>query len=115
MTLADLIAQLGRFDDALSIYAVPRWRASSEARVLAEPFDGTHPQGAEGMTYLATVAEARRAVAAYRRVRPGANAGQICASVVYYAIYDALEPCSPDEPADEGREGVELPDLAIAV
>ena len=115
MTLADVIAQLGRFDDALSIYAVPRWDASSETRVLAEPFDGSHPAGAEGMTYLSTVAEAKRAVSAYRRVRPAATSAQVCASVVYYAIYDELEPCSPDEPSEQLFGQGELPDLAIAV
>jgi hypothetical protein len=97
MTLADVLVQISRFDDALSIYAAPRWSTSSQARVLAEPHDGSHPLGADGMTYLATVAGAKRAIAAERRDRAHASAAQIVAAVLYYAIYDELEPHSCDE------------------
>lgn len=106
MTLADVIAQIGRFDDDLSIYAVPRWGASSAACVIAEPYDGSHPASAAGMTYLASVSEARRAVAARRQWSGVATAADVCASVIYYAVYDQLEPCLADEQPEE---------LAIAV
>jgi hypothetical protein len=98
MTLARLIAQLDQLDDDLVLYAEPRWRASSRAVALPEPDDGTQPELAIGMTYLVDVAQAKRIVAMCRTTSGGDDPLELCRSVIYYAIYDQIEP--PPSTAD---------------
>src|SRR2546425_512865 len=93
-TFADLVADLEDLDGELSIWAAPRWRASSLAVVACEPGDGTVPAAAPGMTFLCTVADARRIVrqrAAWTPGRPSSLAEQ-CDAIIYYAVYDEAQP-----------------------
>lgn len=89
--LADLVSQLDQLDDALVLYATPPWRASSRAVASREPADGSLPAAARGMTYLVSVAQAKRIAAACRRTW-GDELDALCRAIVYYGIYDELEP-----------------------
>ncbi len=93
-TFADLVAGLDELDAELSLWAAPRWRASSIAVAAREPGDGTVPDAAAGMTFLCTVTDARRIVrqrAAWSPARPLSLAEQ-CDALIYYAIYDEAQP-----------------------
>jgi len=94
MTLADVIRRIDQHHDGLSIYAAPRWRPGSRALVAREPRDGSLPKGAEGMTYLISLSRARRALAARLAWPPEheLDVEALCQAVIYYAVYDALEP-----------------------
>ena len=94
MTLADVIHQIDQLDDGFCIYAAPRWRAASPALVAQEPRDGSLPVGAEGMTYLISLRQARRAIAARSAWRPEQELSiqDRCKAVIYHAVYDAPEP-----------------------
>ncbi len=94
MTLADVIQQIDQLDDGLCIYATPRWRAESPVLVAQEPRDGGLPAGAKGMTYLISLRQARRAIAARSAWCPEQelNIRDRCKAVIYYAVYDAPEP-----------------------
>lgn len=89
MTLIEYIEQLSSADDTHVIYASPRWRPESAIHVGPEPFDGSVPSPAEGMTYLVSVPEAKRVL----RSRPmGTSARDAARAIVYYGIYDCAEP-----------------------
>jgi hypothetical protein len=91
MTLAEQIEQLDGLPGRHAIYAATPWRPSSA--VVVGP-DTAHDAVPAGMTYLTTVSEAREVVADRRRCRPDLAAvpDKLCAAVVYYARYDAIEP-----------------------
>ncbi|MEM1032500.1 MAG: hypothetical protein AAGN82_19290 [Myxococcota bacterium] len=89
MTLIEFVQKLDEADDAHVIYASPRWRPESRVYVGPEPFDGSLPRPARGMTYLVSVEEAKRV---FRGCRPGATAHDVAKSVVYFGIYDCAEP-----------------------
>jgi hypothetical protein len=94
MTLADVIRRLDELSDELCIYATPRWSPSSRAIAAREPEDGSLPDGARGMTYLTSVRQTRSLVAERKRYRPdrALTADDLCAAVIYFAIYDEPEP-----------------------
>ena len=103
--LADLICQLDELDDALVLYAAPPWRPSSHAAALAEPADGTRPEAARGMTYLVSVAQAKRIAAARRRQLGEHDLDDLCRAIIYYGIYDEIEP-PPSTRARRSSEGL---------
>jgi hypothetical protein len=90
--LADLICQLDQLDDELVLYAAPPWRPSSPAVALREPADGTLPPRARGMTYLVDAAQAKRIAAERRRYLGAHDLDDLCRAIIYYGIYDELEP-----------------------
>jgi hypothetical protein len=93
-TFADLVAALEELDGALSLYATPRWRAAALAVAVRDPGDGTVPSAAAGMTFLCTVADARRIArqrAAWSPGRPSSIV-ELCEAIIYYAIYDEAQP-----------------------
>jgi hypothetical protein len=94
MILADVIRRLDRLSDEHCIYATPRWSPSSRAIAAREPADGSVPEHARGMTYLTTVGHAKRIIAERKRYRPdlALHADELCAAVIYFAIYDEPEP-----------------------
>ncbi len=94
MTLAELIQRIDTIDDALAIYAARRWTTNSSTSVLPEPADGSLPEDAQGKTFLTTVAQAKRIIAARRALRPGVevSADELAGAVIYFAIYDEAEP-----------------------
>ncbi len=108
-TLADVIAHLDELDDALTIYAAPRWRAASPTCATWEPADGSLPPSAAGMTFMLDVPTAKRAVAMRRGWRPGRtlSLADKCDAIIYFAIYDESEPL----PSSYGL----LPKLPLAV
>jgi hypothetical protein len=94
MILADVIRRLDRLSDEHCIYATPRWSPSSRAIAAREPEDGSTPEHARGMTYLTSVGQAKRVIRERTRHRPdrAVSAEELCAAVIYYAIYDEPEP-----------------------
>jgi hypothetical protein len=93
MTLTELMARLGELDDTFVIYAEPPWGPESRAVALRDSHDGVRPADAIG-TFLTSVAQAKRAVAARRSKRPDLmlNNAQACEAVIYFARYDEDEP-----------------------
>jgi hypothetical protein len=93
-TMIDVVGRLDELDGTLAIYAAPRWRPGSATVVAPEPADGSQPPEAAGMTFLTSVAAARRAVAARSAWLPGRppSPAEQCEAIIYYAIYDAFEP-----------------------
>ncbi len=103
MTLHELISQrLAQLDDSLVIYAAPKWSAASKVVVAREPADGSLPAIAAGKTYLLTVLQAKRVIAARRHLRPGCaiTAQELADAIVYFAIYDVHEPVASLESAE---------------
>jgi hypothetical protein len=94
MILADVIRRLDQLSDEHCIYAEPRWSPASRAIAAREPIDGSVPELAKGMTYLTTVGQAKRILRERRRERPDRALviDELCAAVIYYAIYDEPEP-----------------------
>lgn len=92
MTLKNLLADLSLHRGSQAIYVAPPWAPESAAVVVDELEDGSAPDAAEGMTYLTTVGEARRAIDERRGRRPDETIEDLCEAVIYYARYDACEP-----------------------
>jgi len=89
MTLIEFVEKLSTAEDAHVIYAAPRWRPESAIHVGPEPFDGSLPDAARGMTYLVSIPEAKRVL----RSRPaGTSARDAARAIVYFGIYDCAEP-----------------------
>jgi hypothetical protein len=94
MTLAELIRNLDDYGDDLSIFATPRWRPESRAAAISDTDDGSVPMEGRGMTFMTTVRQAKRVLAARAAERPDRvlSDADRCAAVIYYAIYDETEP-----------------------
>lgn len=93
MKLLDIIRQLNDFDDTSVIYARPKWSPSTQAVVAREPDDGTTPPAAAGMTFMLSIRQAKQVVRQRRRGRPDLYTPEtLCEAIVYFAIYDELEP-----------------------
>lgn len=99
MTLEDVVANLGSFDNEHSIYATRikgQWRAGSIAFVMREPEDGKLMQLLSGgeAEYLLEISLAKEIIEVWKHWRP--HAEQTIAdkleAIVYYAENDAYLP-----------------------
>lgn len=96
MTLADLVEQLDRLGDDLTIYAEksPDWSPKSLAVVCVELEDDGLPHEAQGMDYLLEVFLAKDVVETWSSWREGRQptVTDKCEAVIYYAEHDAYLP-----------------------
>jgi hypothetical protein len=93
-SFAEIVDRIDQHDDAHAIYAAPHWSSASRAVVVAEPADGSSPEGVKGMTYLLGVGLAKEIVRAQRALSPGREPSveAKCRAIIYYAVYDTSEP-----------------------
>jgi hypothetical protein len=95
--LAELVADLPRLDDALTIYSARdrEWAADSEAIAIQAPEDGSLPAEAVGFVYLLEVDQAKEVLEVWSEWRGGRTPtlAECVEAIVYYAVNDAyLEP-----------------------
>jgi hypothetical protein len=93
MTLREVVARLGDFEDDQTIYAESA-TPTARAAVEVEPEDGTAPSAAADLPYLLEIAAAREAIEVWKAWRPGQapSLDDKLAAVIYYAENDAWLP-----------------------
>ncbi|MFC5750773.1 hypothetical protein [Actinomadura rugatobispora] len=90
LTLAELVDQLARVADGLTVYAEEPWTAGSRV-VAAKHGDGLSPVD---LPYLLEVVLIREVLDVWSSWRAGARptTEEACAAIIHYAQYDAYLP-----------------------
>lgn len=92
MKLSDVIKQLEKLDDELTIYAREPWAPDSEASVELEPDDGSLPSQAkrQGLVYFLEVFVAQEFVEGWLgNMSEQPTDLDVCQRLIDYAVNDA--------------------------
>ena len=98
--LRELVADLDRTENDLTLYAREPWTADSPAVAAREDSPEAGDARAAGLSYLLEVDLAAEVIETWRAWRGGAapTSAEACAAVIHYATYDAYQPVEHPRP-----------------